>query len=108
MEKKYYILSVKHSTRDNGGFLVWWCPNRRGYAHRIDEAGLYDYKEAVAIINDGLVPRGELLARSSWMVVEDHEALFLEGDIPCSALEDSTHNLEALGAMEIWKAYHGE
>ena len=101
MGEKYYLLSVKHSTKDKGDLLVWWNPDSRGYTQQLSEAGLYDYEEAVGIINQGLVPRGGYLARSAVMVAEDHPQLCGRDSIT-----DTAVNLGMLGALEIWEAYH--
>lgn len=39
----YYLLSTKWS---RGECLAWWRPERSGYTHSLDEAGVYDETEA--------------------------------------------------------------
>ncbi len=100
---EFLILSVKHSTKDRGFMLKWWGPDKRGYVERLAEAGRYSEGDAVGIVGFASGQR-----QSSVMVPVDNGALFLKGDITYAALEDSTHNMEALDALEIWEAYHGK
>ncbi len=100
---KFLILSVKHSTKDEGSLLKWWGPWKRGYVERLADAGRYNFEDAEAIVA-GEVPGGQ----SSVMVSLDNGGLFLKGDMMKEAVADSTHDLEMLGALEIWKSYHGD
>lgn len=38
-KKQYYIISL---TGTKGDFILWWCPDCRGYTRYLSGAGLYD------------------------------------------------------------------
>lgn len=45
---RYYIWNGKY----DGNALFWWRPNGGGYTLDLDQAGIYDVNEALAIVNN--------------------------------------------------------
>ena len=49
----YLIAHIGHTTKSHE-HILWWMPQGRGYTFCIEQAGLYDLKEAAAICETGI------------------------------------------------------
>lgn len=54
-EVKWLIWSMEHN--------AWWAPDRKGYVKTKDEAGRYDFGEAVDIVMDANTSDGRYFSR---------------------------------------------
>ena len=87
-EKKYYIISIKHTSTNSDNFVLW-KPRFCGYTNNVDKAGIYTATEIREHYKD---PQGEYFP-----ILEKHIALISDKIDDILVPADDIDALEKLG-----------
>lgn len=76
MEQKYYIVSLKHTSKGDTA-LTFWCANGCGYTYHRDRAGLYSLDELKGSVSNDNVAVEKEKVDPFWMNAVDFEDRFI-------------------------------
>lgn len=95
-EGKFFLLSLERSAEDPLR-LVWWLPNERGYTESVQEAGIYTWDRAIALMTRSMGGDVALPLEGARMLVQARTFLGKVAHVKFHARETVAQCLEAHG-----------